>query len=147
MPPEQTTSWLLRLRQTMKARRQQRALRRQQEPWILRRCPKSIRKIVEFALMCIGGLAACIFGFAFLAGLYIGPFLLAQSHSDSSAAVFMRWYLHLIRSHFSEASFSPAFFMIQCGVAFILMYFIRILIWITKTKDNEIAERDKSDVA
>jgi hypothetical protein len=97
--------------------------------------------------MCIGGFAAFIFVSACLTGFIVGPLLLAQSHADpraARAAVFMRWYLHLIRSHFSEESFGPAYMIIQGAVGGILMYFIRIFIWIIKAKENERAERDKS---
>ena len=136
MQPNQT-SWLLRLRENSKARRDQRRLREQQPPWLLRHCPQNLRKFVAGFYMFMGMFSMVLFGFALLGGFIAAPLMYAQSQHNSLLAGWLRQYLHWLHGHFSQENFGPAYCIIQACIAGISLYFIRAFKWVARKPKNE----------
>jgi len=142
MPPEQKTSWLLRLRQTVKESRERRIRHEPQPPWLVRHTPKKLRKLVVGFYLLMGIISVVLFGFAVLAGFISVPLMYAHSQDTSPLADWMRRYVRWLQGHFSQENFGPAYVIIQMCVAGIMLYFIRGLKWASKKM-----EKDKLDLA
>ena len=137
MHTEQKASWLARLRGAVKASRERRIHREQQPPWLLRRCPQNLRKVVAGFYMFMGIVSMVLFGFALLGGFIAAPLMYAHSQDSSPLAGWMRQYLHWLRGHFSQENFGPAYCIIQMCIAGIALYFIRAFKWVSKKPEHE----------
>jgi len=144
MPPEQKKSWLFRLRESAKRSREQQLLRVPQPPWILRLCPESLRKVTDVVFTLLGTFSLCLFSLIVLWGFISWPFMYAQNHPNVPLGIWMGRYLHWLRANVSKDYFGPVYCVIQVCVAFILIYFMRILFWITKRKRDEKIRQQKS---
>jgi TRAP-type C4-dicarboxylate transport system permease small subunit len=147
MPPEQKTSWLLRLRESAKTRREQRLCREPQPPWVLRACPENTRKVTDVIFLLLGSFSAVLFGTVVLWGFISWPMMYAQNHPNVPLGIWMGRYLRWLHAHVSQDHFGPVYCVIQGCVAFILIYFMRVLYWIEKRKRDEKRQQQKSDVA
>jgi len=99
MQPEQKTSWLVRMRQTAKERRQRRLMRKMQPPWIWRHCPENKRKYFNIIFTFMGGSAHLLCILAAIAGFILAPLVIASEHKGSLLEVAIRWYVHLFPKH------------------------------------------------
>jgi TRAP-type C4-dicarboxylate transport system permease small subunit len=147
MQPEQKTSWLMRLRESAKVRREQRLYREPQPPWILRLCPESLHKVTDVVFLLLGSFASCLFALIVLWGFISWPMMYAQNHPNVPLGIWMGRYLHWLQAHVSKDHFGPVYCVIQVCVAFTLIYFMRVLFWIDKRKRDEKRQQQKSNVA
>ena len=142
MPPDQKTSWLVRLRQAAKASRERRTRREPQPPWLVQHCPQRLRKVVIGFYKFMGLFSMLLIVFAGLAGFISAPLMYAHSQDRSLIADWVRQYLHWLHEHFSQDNFGPAYCIIQACIAGVALYFMTAFKWVSKK-----SKQDESDVA
>ena len=155
MPEEQNTSWLLRFRQAGRTRqkllRERRRERRKRYeelgPLVIRYCPQRLRPVVEVALLFVGMFAVTVLACVCLTGLLIGPFVVARIQNETPVVIFMRWYVHWFRGHFSKENFEGAYILIQIIIAYTLIYFSKVAGWVMKRLEKKRLERVEREVS
>ncbi|MEY2467210.1 MAG: hypothetical protein QOD03_1731 [Verrucomicrobiota bacterium] len=150
MQEEQKTSWLLRLRESIKERRKRRMQRKEEPPWLFttvwRHCPENLHKVASLIFWILGMLSMCLFLQAVLWGFIGGPLMYARSQSSAPLAIWIRHYLNWLRAHLSEDNFGPVYYSLQMCIAAILFYFIRVGIWWLRKNPWNKSEESKADV-
>jgi hypothetical protein len=130
MQPEQKTSWLVRVRQSVKARRQKRLQRKMQPPWIWSYCPEDKRRYFVIIFTFLGAFAYVVCILAALSGIILAPLTIAAAHRGSLLEDAMRWYIHL----FAKSADGALYVITQICIAGVLFYFIGVFEWLKKRK-------------
>jgi hypothetical protein len=130
MQPEQKTSWLQRVRRSVKARREPRSQREGLLSWIWRHCPENKRRILAVILLPLGAISYVIVMFAAVFAIIFAPLVLAGGHSGSLLEKTMRWYVHLFRKNTDDSTYVLA----QACVAGVLLFFVWAFDWLVKQK-------------
>lgn len=136
---EQYNSWLSRLRESFRARRQ----RPPPPPLVLRYCPKSVRRFVDPLFFCLGYSAFVVFVLSGFVGFLTGPVIYARSNASSPLADWIRKYLAWLAAHCSKDNFDFVYLIAQLAIMTVLMYLANVCIWLLKyqrpTRNNSNA--------